>query len=467
MTESGHHSRPGFAVVGLGKMGTMHAAMLGVVNGGRVGAVVDADPKQCDQLVTLGVDAPRFPDLEQCLQAVPLEGVWLATPQFTHREQFEVCFAHDLPVFCEKPLAHTLQDARAMAAVAAGKPHLPAGVGFMLGHNPVYARARELMDTGALGTVRSFKASCRLSQVFSPKKGWTFTPERAGGGVLINSGCHLIFALYRLFGMPASILARGGGVHNQVEDSLAALLDYPTGVWGQLEVTWSVPGHEYQTHDIEVTGTDGVLVARNDELRLWRAREDENLNSGWSVWPRTTMEPRAAFSLSPDYLGDEFFLEDQDFVDAVREGRQPKVDVGQSLAVQEIVDAIYRALAGGGVERPVHEAPLPIEPSAPTAPRPEPATEAGPLAAFAPPLADGTAQVADARPEAEVETPAAEGPPQSLTAEPQSDSAPAEALETASAGQAAPDAESDETPAEPDGSTDDDEQPARQDTQSG
>ena len=58
-------------------------------------------------------------------------------------------------------------------------------------------------------------------------------------------------------------------------------------------------------------------------------------------------EPKAAFSLSPDYCGDEFFLEDKDFVAAVREGRPPKVGVEQALLVQEFMDAMYRAMVSG------------------------------------------------------------------------------------------------------------------------
>lgn len=321
--------------------------------GGAVAALVDQNARLCEHVRSMGVDAPGFADLEACLDQVRPEGVWIATPQFAHRPLFEACLQRKVPVFCEKPLAHTLEDARAMAETASRHPEIPLAVGFQLVHNPLFQRAREMATNGVLGKIKSFRASCRLSQVFSPKKGWTFTRERAGGGVLINSGCHLLAVLALLFGRPRGVLARGSGVHNQVEDTMSAMIDYPSGLWGSLEVTWSVPGYDLQTNDVEMIGTDGTLETGNQALRLWLAHKSDHYPSGWTQWARADVEPKAAFSLSPDYCGDEFFLEDKDFVEAVRTGRSPKVGMELALLVQEMLDAMYRSMAGGSyVEMP-------------------------------------------------------------------------------------------------------------------
>jgi predicted dehydrogenase len=335
----------GFVVAGLGKMGIMHASMLGVVTGGRLAALVDRDAKLCQQVRSMGHDVPTFTDLAQCIDQIHPEGVIIATPQFTHRALVETCLKSNTPVFCEKPLAHTLADARAMARAA--RPEVPVAVGFMLAHNPLFERAGRMASEGKIGEIKSFKASCRLSQVFSPKQGWTFTLEWAGGGVLINSGCHLLFVLQRLFGRPKGLVVRGGGVHNEVEDTLAALIDYPSGVWGAVEVTWSVPGHEIQTHDIEITGSGGTIEVGNDWLRLWLSQAGKDEPAGWSQWRREELQPKAPFTLSPDFCGDEFFLEIQDFVESVRQGRRPKVGVEEALGVQETLDACYRSMPGG------------------------------------------------------------------------------------------------------------------------
>jgi predicted dehydrogenase len=347
MTNTERKQRSGFAVVGLGKMGIMHAAMLGVVPGGLVAALVDQDAKLCDNVRSMGVEVPSFSDLGACIDQVRPEGVWIATPQFTHRGLFEECLSRKIPVFCEKPLAHTLEDARAMLELARRHADVPVAVGYQMLHSPLLLKAAEIMAGGVLGTLKSFRASCRLSQVFAPKKGWTFTKERAGGGVVINSGVHVLSMLARLFGRPRSLVARGSGVHNEVEDTFGALLDYDSGLWGTLEMTWSVPGYDLQTNDVEVIGTGGTLEVGNQWLRLWLHHKAERYPAGWSQWGRGDVEPRASFNLSPDYCGDEFFLEDKDFVEAVHAGRQPRVNIEMAMLVQEILDGLYRSMASG------------------------------------------------------------------------------------------------------------------------
>lgn len=344
-------SRPvAIAVVGLGKMGIMHATMLRTLPGARVAALVDNDAATARNVRSMGFNAPVFDSLETCLRAVQPDGVVVATPQFAHRPLVQMCIEQGVPVFTEKPMAHTLEDARAMAEAARRRPDLPVAVGYQTAHNPLYARAARLLRTGAIGTAKSFTATCRLSQVFSPKKGWTFSKEGAGGGVLINSGCHLIHTLTMLFGKPRAVCARATPIHNEVEDTFGALLDHGDGLWGMMQVTWSVPGHELQTNDIEVIGTAGTLRVNNDELRLWLAREYLGRPAGWTVWRREEVEPRSPFTLSPEYCGDEFWLQMKDFADAIRERRTPRVGFDAALGTQEILAALYDSARDG---RPV------------------------------------------------------------------------------------------------------------------
>lgn len=358
MTELKIKEYRGFAVVGLGKMGIMHSSMLGVVKGGKVAALVDRDAKLTENVRSMGIKAPTFTDLETCLSEVRPEGVWIATPQFTHRALVETCLQQNVPVFCEKPLSNSLEDARAMVRLARSRPDVPVAIGYMLAHNPLFSRASEFLAGGVLGDLKSFRASCRLSQVFQPMKGWTFTKDKAGGGVLINSGCHLLYVLIQLFGRPKGVFVRGSGVHNPVEDTLTAIFDFESGLSGSLEVTWSVPGHESQTHDVEVVGTAGTLNVGNQWLRLWLSHKADQLPAGWSQWHREETPPLASFNLSPDYCGHEFFLEDQDFVEAVRKGRKPRVGVEEALVVQELVEALYQGMESGQyTELPREDAP--------------------------------------------------------------------------------------------------------------
>ncbi len=336
------------AVVGLGKMGIMHASMIQAIPGAEVAGLADQHAALGRQVQTmLGKPVPYFATVEECLEKAKPDGVIVSTPQFTHRAVAETCLRAGVAVLCEKPLAHTLTDAKAMTELARSRPEIPAGVGFMLGHHPLFAEAARIIREGILGDVKSARGVCRLSQVFSRSEGWTFTKDKAGGGVVINSGSHLLFAFDQIMGSAEGVIARGSPIHNKVEDTFSALVDFKNGAWGTLEISWSAPGYEFQTHDIRVEGTNGTLEVGNQVLRVWLIAARSGYEKEWTEKKRSETEPKAAFSLSPDYCGDEFYLEDLDFVAACREKRQPKIGWQRGLEIQEFLDALYRSMTSG------------------------------------------------------------------------------------------------------------------------
>lgn len=339
------------AVAGLGKMGVMHASMFSAIPGAEVVALIDRDAGVRRQTRSMfGREVADRASAAECIAADRPDGVVVCTPQCAHRVLAEECLRAGVAVLTEKPLAHTLADAEAMAALARERPDVPAGVGFMLGFNPLFAEAARLVRAGAVGEPKAVRASCRLGQVFAPSKGWTFTKEAAGGGVLINSGSHLLFALLEILGPARSVVARAAPIHNAVEDALTAIVDFESGVWAGVDVSWSSPGYEFQTHDVAIEGTNGALEVGNETLRVWLSEPRDGCAKGWTERRRAETEPIAPFNLSPDYCGDEFYLEDADFVAAIRERRPPRVGWDKGLAVQRLLDAFYRAAASGARE---------------------------------------------------------------------------------------------------------------------
>ncbi len=347
VTDLHENTIPGFVIVGLGKMGIMHSAMLNANPAAQIIALVDQDLSLCRHVSSIGIKALHYDDLASCLDETNPMGVIIATPQFTHRKLIETCLDHQVAVFCEKPLAHDLVDAQAVVKRSQQSPDFQVAVGFQLAHHSLFLKASEFIQSGILGTIKSFQASCRLSQVFKQQDGWTFSGCKSGGGVLINSGCHLLYAMHMLFGSCKGVYARGSGVHNVVEDTMSALVDYKNDLWGTIKVDWSVPGHELQTHDIEIIGTAGTLTVGNQWMRLWLSRRSGQLDPGWHQWERAQEEPRAAFSLSPHYCGDEFYLEIDDFVQSVIDNRNPRVGLDKALEIQILLDALYRSMKTG------------------------------------------------------------------------------------------------------------------------
>lgn len=338
------------AIVGLGKMGVMHAAMCQAVPGARVAALMDLDPGLGSQVRSMGVDAPFYESLDDLLRgAEDLDAAIVATPQFTHRQIATACLESGLHVLCEKPLAHTIDDARAMAQAAAERPDLVCAVGFMKGHYPHWLEAARRLSEGWLGAPRRFRATVYLSQVLGPRKGWTFTKDKAGGGILINSGIHLVHFLTVLFGDVQRVVARSRPMHSAVEDTLAALIEFRSGVFGSYDTSWSVPGYQTEGTTVVVECDDGMLEITDDCLRSFHLHGSERLEKGWTREHRAEFD-RAAFNLSPDYGGEGYYNQVEDFVRAIRAGGRPRYDWQTGLAVQRVVDALYRSCESGEPE---------------------------------------------------------------------------------------------------------------------
>jgi predicted dehydrogenase len=332
-----------FAIIGLGKIGIMHTAMVRNVPGARLAALVDRAPKLGRHVQSMmGTPVPFFTSIEEAVDKVPLQGALVCTPQFAHRSVAEECLGFGLDVFVEKPLAHTLEDAEALVAARAKHPDAVTAVGYMKSHQGHYQEIGRLLQEGALGELQGFEATCYLSQVFAPKKGWIYTRNLSGGGMVVNSTCHLLHALHRWFGPVRALTAECKSVYSaDVEDEATVDLEFDL-VRGQLHTSWSKPGYSVETSRVRIEGDAGVLESDEGGFRLELRRPAAGYKAGVHDLPRAEFE-KAAFNLSPQYGGEGYYREDEDFVQACQERRAASVSWEEGLAVQRVIDAVYRS----------------------------------------------------------------------------------------------------------------------------
>jgi predicted dehydrogenase len=330
------------AIVGLGKIGIMHAAMVRNIPGARLAALVDREPKLGRHVQSMmGTSIPFFTSIEEAIRRVPLQSVFVCTPQFAHRAVAETCLEAGLDVFVEKPLAHSLSDVEALMDILERHPGVVAAVGFMKAHEGLYQEVGRLLREGTLGEIHGFEATCYLSQVFKPKTGWIYTRGLSGGGMVINSTCHLLHSLQCWFGPVQALTARCRSIHStEVEDEASIELEFAS-VTGRVHTSWSQPGYDVETSSVRIQGEAGTLEVTDAGLKVDKeTRRQGDKETGW--WPRAHFE-RAAFNLSPHYGGEGYYREDEDFVHACLEGRPARVGWDEGLAVQRVIDAIYRS----------------------------------------------------------------------------------------------------------------------------
>lgn len=323
----------GFAVIGAGRIGALHARHLaGAVAGARLVRVVDPDLVAAERAAVGGAG---FGDaLGDALADPAVDAVLIASPTSEHAAQLEAAAAASKAILCEKPVANDLAvTARAMGVVA--RAGVPFQIGFNRRFDPAYAEVARAVRAGEVGKVELFR-----SQSSDPGP----APEAyiaSSSGFFRDSVIHDIDTARFVAGEVERVTALGRVLVDPVYakygdvDTSVITLEFASGALGVLmNSRRTVYGHDLR---VEVHGELGKLVA-----------EDERATKVWRYGPGG---PRGDYYHHfLDRFREAYRLEVQAFVDAVLAGRPPTpgpVDAVESLRV---ADAAVRSLHEG---RPV------------------------------------------------------------------------------------------------------------------
>lgn len=185
-----------YAVVGSGMMGHEHIRNLELVEGAEVVAVADphSESRWWAQQVA-NRELLEFEDTKSLINGTAIDAVIVASPNHTHREVLEPLFETDLPIFCEKPLCTTLDDARYVADKAANHRAV-FWVGMEYRYMAPVERLVAEVHGGKIGTLRML-AIREHRFPFLPKVGDWNRFARNTGGTFVEKCCHF-FDLMRL-----------------------------------------------------------------------------------------------------------------------------------------------------------------------------------------------------------------------------------------------------------------------------
>ncbi|UPT73856.1 MAG: Gfo/Idh/MocA family oxidoreductase [Elusimicrobiota bacterium] len=322
-------------VVGMGKMGLTHAAVLETLEPGCVAGVVEADRGAHGTVKSL-LKAPVHADLAGLLAATALDAAIVSTPTFTHEKIVAELIERGVAVLVEKPLAENLAVCERLAALAERKKAITA-VGYSIDYDPLFNEARRLLPK--LGRITRYRAFVEHAEVFGPKKGWLFQKAKSGGGVIINPAPHMLFVLLEAFGTPKSVKAVLRSPYSAVEDEAEVDLDHGDFT-GRLTASWSVPGKPNLELALYVEGENGRMAVGADELLI------EEVGATRSV-ARKDLAADGAFDLAPAARASNYWREDREFLDCVRRKAVPRNSIQSTLKVDRLIDAIYRAGASG------------------------------------------------------------------------------------------------------------------------
>lgn len=309
----GKTGKPGkkIVMVGLGKMGIMHSSALSAVKNANIVAIVDQDESLGQTALSMGIDAHFYPSLIDALKHEVVDGVFICTPTFAHKEIIELCLSKNIPFLVEKPVYTNYGDFLSLMK-SKNKKTLDASVA---GYFWIYKReieyTKKLLDQKLIGEVKSYHISLKHSEVFGPKKGWLFKKSLSGGGVLANPGPHAFSIAEHLFGKGDVTDAKIEYLYgNEVEDKAKLTLAHKNIV-GILEANWSVKGYPVMTIEYEVVGSNGYIKFSNKELIVKSGKKITKLP--YYAIP----SDHKVYNLNPKSGGEAYYIEDQLFIDSL------------------------------------------------------------------------------------------------------------------------------------------------------
>lgn len=242
-------------VIGTGGMGTRHAETLTRrVPGARVAGVTDLDRSRAEKLAAnSGPDVEVFEDERALIRDGGVDAVVITTPDPTHAGLVMECLRHGKPVFCEKPLATTVEDARGIVDAEVELGRKAVQVGFMRRYDPQHLDVKSAIESGAIGNPVLLKGAHRNAGAL---------PGTSSESILINSAVHDLDAARWLLGQEIEhVYVHGTNTpaapDGEVLDLQVIQLRLSGGGLASIEVYVNA-GYGYEV-DLEVVGDAGTI----------------------------------------------------------------------------------------------------------------------------------------------------------------------------------------------------------------
>ncbi len=304
----------------------------------------------------------RFDSAAELVESPDIDVVFVTSWTSAHHDPVAQCASRRKPVFCEKPLARNLAEARTMARLV-DEAGVANQIGLILRTSPAFGFARRLCRQRADELGRLMAVHFRDDQYF-PIQGryassWRRDPAIAGGGTFIEHSIHDVDLMRWMFGDFQSVQAQLGNFagHAGIEDLAVVTAQLAAGGWIQLLSVW---------HQILSRPSTRYLEMFFERARISVEEEVFGpvvLELG-DAEPQRFEQPdiaQAYLQDNPDLLAlglrvaSPQAIEDYRFLRALAEGRRPEPDFSVGVAAHEVVEAAYRSARE---QRPVH---LPLD----------------------------------------------------------------------------------------------------------
>ena len=280
------------AIVGVGRQGRSIIAELQKIDGVSIAALCDVDPSRLRGGARRAPQAKQYAEVGELLSGSPeVESVFVSTPTHLHKDIVLQALAAGKHVYVEAPLAHTIEDARAIADAARGTDRV-VQAGLLGRSNPVYSLARTFYKSEAMRRVVSMRAIANKKTSWrSPSpdparekaRNWALDPELSLG-LAGEWGTHQFDVFHWYTGEYPTSISGGGGVvawddGRTVADTIDVTCRFPSGTSLQYQATL---GNSYE-------GRVEMFHGINSAIKLtwshgWMFKEADASTQGWEVY---------------------------------------------------------------------------------------------------------------------------------------------------------------------------------------
>jgi predicted dehydrogenase len=290
--------------------------------------VVDDDPMR-GQTIAAQNNARYFYTYEDLLAEKP-DGVIICTENNRHRPMVEMAAARGINVLCEKPLATTLEDARAIVDVCE-KAGVLLMTAFPMRFSAPLLEIKTRLDNGDFGDVYCFNAT-NQGELPTKHRGWFVDSELAGGGAIMDHTVHLVDIMRWITGSEVKrVYAKSNRIFHaeevQVETGALEMLTFANNMFATIDASWCRPQYwpTWGGLGFEMVTQRGAVIV--DAFR-------QNLNVYRHEWQRSNWLP---------WGSDNNQAMMEEFAAAIRENRTPRVTGLDGLRAVEVTLAAYES----------------------------------------------------------------------------------------------------------------------------
>lgn len=319
-------------VVGLGKMGLVHASMLKILPDVELAVLCEKSSVLRRFLKKAFRGVPVVSDLEK-LSELNLDAVYVTTPIPSHFQVAETIYREKIAknVFVEKTLAANYSEAKQLCMFSE-RANGTDMVGYLRRFYVTFAKAKSLLDENAIGQVSSFKAYAFSSDFLAMRDDeglGTSAVSCSHSGVLEDLGCYAIDLALWYFG-DLDVSSGNGSPEEKSQKSVRFKLENGKGLSGTIESSWSNAGFRMPEVGFSISGSNGLIDVSDDQVTL-RAKDGKS-----SKWYRHDLKDNVRF-----WLGlPEYYREDKRFVSSITKRQRAQPDFASASKVDKIIESV-------------------------------------------------------------------------------------------------------------------------------